>query len=62
MRSLSEPRAFLREAPVCKKLMDENAMLRIERNRRVEESMNAAKQRIKDMKLMKEIIAARREN
>ena len=44
-----------------KKLMDENAMLRIERNRLVEESMDAARQRIKDMKLMKEIIA-RREN
>ena len=44
-----------------KKLMDENAMLRIERNRLVEESRDAAKQRITDMKLMKEIIA-RREN
>ena len=42
--------------------MDKNAMLRIERNRMVEESMDAAKQRIKDMKLMKEIIVARREN
>ena len=41
--------------------MDENAMLRIERNKLVEESMDAAKQRTKDMKLMKEIIA-RREN
>ena len=36
-------------------------MLRIERNRLVEESMDAAKQLIKDMKLMKEVIA-RREN
>ena len=41
--------------------MDENAMLRIKRNRLVEESMDVAKQRIKDMKLMKQIIA-RREN
>ena len=47
---------------IVKELMDENAMLRIEHNRLVEESMDAAKQRIKDMKLMKEIIAARREN
>ena len=46
---------------IIKKLMDENAMIRIERNRLVEESMDGAKQRIKDMKLMKEIIA-RREN
>ena len=46
---------------IVKKLMDENVMLRIEHNRLVEESMDAAKQRIKDMKLMKEIIA-RREN
>ena len=37
--------------------MDENAMLRIKRNRLVEESMDATKQHIKDMKLMKEIIA-----
>ena len=50
-----------RTGVIIKKLMDENAMLRIERNRLVEESMDAAKQRIKDMKLMKEIIA-RREN
>ena len=42
--------------------MDDNAMLRIERNRLVEESMDAAKQRIKDMKLMKEIIAVRNDN
>ena len=46
-----------RTGVIIKKLMDENAMLRIERNRLVEESMDAAKQRIKDMKLMKEIIA-----
>ena len=46
---------------IIKKLIDENAMLGIERNRLVEESMDASKQRIKDMKLMKEIIA-RREN
>ena len=50
-----------RTGVIIKKLMDENAMLRIERNRLVEESMDAAKQHIKDMKLMKEIIA-RREN
>ena len=50
-----------RTGVIVKKLMDENAMLRIERNRLVEESMDAAKHRIKDMKLMKEIIA-RREN
>ena len=50
-----------RTSVIIKKLMDENAMLRIERNRLVEESMDAAKQRIKDIKLMKEIIA-RREN
>ena len=34
-------------------------MLRIKLNRLVEESMDAAKQRIKDMKVMKEIIAHR---
>ena len=50
-----------RTGVIVKKLMDENAMLRIERNRMVEESMDASKQHIKDMKLMKEIIA-RREN
>ena len=48
-----------RTGVIIKKLMDENVMLRIERNRLVEESMDAAKQRIKDMKLMKEIIARR---
>ena len=47
---------------IIKKLMDKNAMLCIENERLVEESVDAAKQRIKDMKLMKEIIAARREN
>ena len=50
-----------RTGVIIKKLMDDNAMLRIERNRLVEESMDAAKQHIKDKKLMKEIIA-RREN
>ena len=47
---------------IVKKLMGDNAMLRIERERLVEESAVASVQRIKDMKLMKEIIAARREN
>jgi hypothetical protein len=51
-----------RTGVIVKKLMDENAMLRIERGRLVEESVEAAKQLIKDMKLTKEIIAARREN
>ena len=51
-----------RTVVIVKKLMDENAMLRIERERLVKESVDAAKQRITDMKLMKEIIAARREN
>ena len=51
-----------RTGVIIKKLMDENAMLRIERNRLVEESMDAAKQHIKDSKLMKEIIVARCEN
>ena len=49
-----------RTGVIIKKLMDENAMLRIERNMLVEESMDAAKQHIKDMELMKEILAARR--
>ena len=48
-----------RTGVIIKRLTDENAMLRIERNRLVEESMDAAKQRIKDMKLMEEIIAHR---
>ena len=47
---------------IIKKLMDENAMLRIERERLVEESAVAAKLHIKHMKLMIEIIAARHEN
>ena len=51
-----------RTGVIVKKLMDENAMLRIERERLVEESVDATKQRIKDMKLMKEIVAACREN
>ena len=37
-------------------------MLHIEGERLVEESAVASEQRIKDMKLMKEIIAARGEN
>ena len=55
------PALLQRTSVIIKKLMDENAMLRIERYRLVEESMDAAKKRIKDTKLMKEIIA-RREN
>ena len=51
-----------RTGVIVKKLMDGNAMLLIERERLVKESVDAAKQRIKDMKLMKEIIATRREN
>ena len=51
-----------RKCVIIKKLMDENAMLHIEHNRLVKESMDAAKQHIKDMKLMKEIIAARLKN
>ena len=51
-----------RTCVIVKKLMDENAMLYIERERLVEESMVASEQRIKDMKLMKEIVAACREN
>ena len=42
---------------IVKKLMDENDMLRIERQRLVEESVDALKQRLEDMK---ELIAARR--
>ena len=38
---------------IVKKLMDENAMLRIKRERLVEESVDAAKQHIEDMKPMK---------
>ena len=42
---------------IVEKLMDENAMLRIERRRLVEESMYALKQQIEDKK---ELITARR--
>ena len=51
-----------RTGVIVKILMDENAMLHIEHNMLVEESVDAAKQRIKDMKLMKENITACREN
>ena len=46
-----------RTGVIVEKLMDENAMLRIERRRLVEESVDALKQRIEDRK---ELIAARR--
>ena len=42
---------------MLKKLMDENAMLCIERRRLVEESVDALKQHLEDKK---ELIAARR--
>ena len=42
---------------IVEKLMDENAMLRIERRRLVEESVDALKQRLEDMT---ELIAAHR--
>ena len=42
---------------IIKKLMDENAMLRIERRRLVEESVDALKQHLEDKK---ELITARR--
>ena len=42
---------------IVKKLMDENDMLRIKRQRLVEESVDVLKQRLEDMK---ELIAARR--
>ena len=48
-----------RTGVIIKKLMDEKAMLHIECNRLVVESKDATKQHIKDMKLMKEIIACR---
>ena len=51
-----------RTGVIVKKLMDENSMLRIECERLVEESAVASELHIKDMKLMKEIIAARGEN
>ena len=46
-----------RTSVIVKKLLDENDMLRIERQRLVEESVDALKQRLEDTK---EIIAARR--
>ena len=51
-----------RTGVIINKLMDENDMLRIERERLVEESAVASEPRIKDTKLMKEIIVARGEN
>ena len=51
-----------RTGDIVKKLMDETAMLHSERKRPVEKCVDAARQRIKDMKLMKEIIAAHHEN
>ena len=46
-----------RTGVIVEKLMDENAMLRIERRRLVEESVDALKQHLEDKK---ELIAARR--
>ena len=46
-----------RTGVIIEKLMDENAMLRIERRRLVEESMDAVKQHLE---YKKELIAARR--
>ena len=46
-----------RTGVIVEKLMDENAMLRIERRRLVEESMDALKQHLEDKKYL---IAARR--
>ena len=51
-----------RTGVIIKKLMDKNAMLRIKRERLVKESLDVAKQCVKDMKLMKEVIATHREN
>ena len=48
-----------RTGVIIKKHMDENDMLRNERQRLVEESVDALKQRLEDTK---ELIAARREN
>ena len=48
-----------RTSVIIKKLMNENDMLRIERQRLVEESMDALKQRLEDTK---ELIAARCED
>lgn len=60
---MEETAALLkRTGVIVKKLMDENAMLRIERERLVEEFTVASDQRIKDMKLMNKIIASRGEN
>ena len=47
---------FKRTGVIVKKLMDENDMLRNERQRLVEESVDVLKQRLEDMK---ELIAAR---
>ena len=46
-----------RTSVIVEKLMDENAMLRIERRRLVEKSVDALKQHLEDKK---ELIAARR--
>ena len=46
-----------RTGVIVKKLMDENDMLHIERQRLVEESMDVLKQRLEDMN---ELITARR--
>ena len=46
-----------RTGVIVEKLMDENAMLRIERRRLVEESVDALKRHLEDKK---ELIAARR--
>ena len=46
-----------RTGVIVKKLMDENAMLRIELRRLVEESMDSLKQHLEDKK---ELVAARR--
>ena len=48
-----------RTGVIVKKLMDKNDMLRNERQRLVEESVDVLKQRLEDTK---EIIAARGEN
>ena len=48
-----------RTGVVVKKLMDENDMLRNERQRLVEESVDALKQHLEDKE---ELIAARRED
>ena len=46
-----------RTGVIVKKLMEENDMLRIKRQRLVEESMDALKQRLEDTK---ELVAAHR--